>query len=108
MRRTAKTAACSSSLDTVNIASFIGANQNLDITNEQTDLLLPILIHFKYATAPYAIVDASHAVQRHCRFLCENQTISLTIFWLCSLNLVFMHFTVLGIDVVWSHPNLFS
>ena len=49
-----------------------------------------------------------HAVQRHYRFLCENQTISLTIFWLCSLNLVFMHFTVLGIDVVWSHPNLFS
>ena len=55
----ARTAACSSSLGTVNVRSFIGANRDLDITNEKTDLFLSILMYFKYATAPYPILDSS-------------------------------------------------
>ena len=55
LTRTAKTAAGSSNLDTIKVASFIGANRDLDIMNEQTGLLLSTLMHFKYATAPYAM-----------------------------------------------------
>ena len=108
LRRASKTPACSSSLGTVNVARFIDANLKLNITNEQTGLFLSILMHFKYATAPYAIVDAS---QKTC-----NSTSLLLSLWkanhlfnnilVCSLNLVFIHFTVLTIDVVWSHSNV--
>ena len=62
LRFTAKTASCSSSLGTVDITFFIGASHDLDITNEQTGLLLPILMCF--ATAPYTIVEVS---QKTCK-----------------------------------------
>lgn len=48
-RGIAKTAACSSSVGTVNVFSFIGANWDLDITNEQIGLSWSsLLMHFQY------------------------------------------------------------
>ena len=45
------TAACYSSLGTINVVSLIGSYRDLGITNEQTGLFLSILVHFKLATA---------------------------------------------------------
>ena len=50
-------AASNSSLGIVNEGLFIGVN--LDFANIKLQLILPLLIVFIYATAPYAFSDAS-------------------------------------------------
>ena len=111
LRHTAKTAACSSNLGTVNAASFIEANQDLDITNEQTGLLLSMLMHFEYATAPYVIVDAP---QKTCNSmpllfsLWKPNHLFNNILMMFSQSCVHAFHCTNNWYVVWSHPNLFS